>query len=82
MINFDCELVTTFLSCFSVLKIRRHAAKSSVTFEPSEADKSADIAMGTNQAYESVESRYQTGGGGCTQGGPQGEEVIYELPTV
>ena len=72
-------MVTIFPSCFSVLKIRRHAAKSSVTFE---ADKSADIAMGTNQAYESVESRYQTGGGGCTQGGPQGEEVIYELPTV
>ena len=53
-----------------------------MTFEPPEADKSVDIAMGTNQAYESVESRYQTGGGGCTQGGPQGEEVIYELPTV
>ena len=59
-------------SCFSVLKIRHHAVKSS------EDDKSADIAMDTNQAYESVQPHHHnTGSGGSTQ-----EEVIYDLPIV
>lgn len=47
-----------------------------------DADKSAaDIAMGTNQAYESVDSRYQAGvhalGGGTVPA--REEEGIYEL---
>ena len=54
------------------MKIRHRAVKSS------EADKSADIAMDTNQAYESVQPHHHsTGSGECTQ-----EEVIYDLPTV
>ena len=45
------------------------------------ADKSADvIAMGTNQAYESVDTRYQAGRLGRIPA--QEDEVIYELPTV
>ena len=60
------------------MKIRRRAGKSSVTFAPPEADKSTDIAMGTNQAYESVQPHHHsTGSGECTQ-----EEVMCDLPTV
>ena len=58
------------------LKVRAAAPQ---TQQPA-ADKSADIAMGTNQAYESVDTRYQAGRLGRIPA--QEDEVIYELPTV
>ena len=53
---------------------------SSQPHVPAETDKSADIAMDKNQAYESVGLCNQTGR--HTQGDLQGEEVIYELPAT
>ena len=56
---------------YSVRKLR---AMRAVPQQP-DADKSADIAMGTNQAYESVDARYQAG----VLRGPGEGEGIYEL---
>lgn len=59
---------------FSVIKLRAKGFH----VPPPEAVKSTDIDMGTNQAYESVDARYQTGGR-CIH---EDAEVIYELPAV
>ena len=40
-------------------------------------DKTSDIAMGTNQAYETVDVRYSA----TARGGEQ-DEVIYETPDI
>lgn len=62
---------------FSVIKLRVRASGSRSQVPP-KTEKSADIPMGTNQAYESVDVRYQAGG----RRNQEGEEAIYELPAI
>ena len=40
-------------------------------------DKAAEIPMGTNQAYETVDARYASAGKGTEQ-----DEAIYEMPVA
>ena len=72
------------LLIFSIRKIRHSPQARGVdSHRNEECDKSVEIAMGSNQAYESVDLRYQTGGRGkILETGMMTNEPIYEHPAL